>query len=255
MTNRKLADIPGIGLVLPLAALALWQAAGTTGHIDTGLWSTPVTVLAAAGDALRAGALARDLLASLQRDVIGLAFGIPLGIAMGCFLGLSRWGNILFGPSLSALRQVALFTWIPLISLWIGNDQAGKITFIAYAVFFPVLLATENGMRQVDVKLLEVARALCLGRRQALLRVVLPAALPAILAGIHLSLIYGWVATIGADYLFSAGPGIGSALMAARSMFRMDHVIVGMAVIAAIGFLLNEAAGQIERRILAGRGL
>jgi sulfonate transport system permease protein len=122
-------------------------------------------------------------------------------------------------------------------------------------VFFPVLLATENGMRQVDVKLLEVARALCLGRRQALLRVVLPAALPAILAGIHLSLIYGWVATIGADYLFSAGPGIGSALMAARSMFRMDQVIVGMAVIAAIGFLLNEAAGQIERRILAGRGL
>jgi len=251
----KLAELPGIGLVLPLAALAAWQAAGATGHIDIGLWATPATVLHAALDAAQQGALARDLLASLQRDVIGLAFGIPLGIGVGCFLGLSRWGNRLFGPSLSALRQVALFTWIPLISLWIGNDEPGKITFIGYAVFFPVLLATENGMRQVDARLLEVAHVLCLSRRQALRRVIVPAALPAVLAGIHLSLIYGWLATIGADYLFSAGPGIGSALMTGRSMFRMDQVIVGMVVIAAVGFLFNAAASRVERHVLAGRGL
>jgi len=255
MIRGKLADIPGIGLVLPLGALAAWQAAGATGHIDTGLWATPATVIAAALEALRGGTLHRDLLASLQRDAVGLAFGIPLGISVGCFLGLSSWGNRLLGPSLSALRQVALFTWIPLISLWIGNDQPGKITFIAYAAFFPVLLATENGMRQVDVRLLEVARMLCLSRPQALRRVILPAALPSILAGIHLSLIYGWLATIGADYLFSAGPGIGSALMTGRSMFRMDQVIVGMATIAAVGFLFNTLAGRVERRVLAGRGL
>jgi sulfonate transport system permease protein len=255
MTFVKIVETPGIGLILPLGALAVWQAAGAAGHIDTGLWAMPATVLVAARDALRNGSVAGDLLASLQRDLLGLAFGIPLGIATGSCLALSRWGGRLFGPSLSALRQVALFTWIPLISLWIGNDQPGKITFIAFAVFFPVLMATESGIRQVDARLLEVARILCLGRFQIVQRVVLPAALPSILAGIHLSLIYGWLATIGADYLFSAGPGIGSALMTGRSMFRMDQVIVGMVTIAAIGFLLNLLAAQVERRVLAARGL
>jgi sulfonate transport system permease protein len=156
---------------------------------------------------------------------------------------------------LSAIRQVALFTWVPLISLWIGNDEPGKVAFISFVVFFPVMMATEAGVRQADPQLLEVAQTLCLSRSQSFRRVLLPAALPPILSGIHVALIYGWLATIGADYLFSAGPGIGSALMTGRSIFRMDQVIVGMVAIALVGCILNAIAGRVERRFLAVRGL
>jgi sulfonate transport system permease protein len=250
---RRLATLPGAGLLLPLALLAAWQAAAP--HIDTALWATPATVLRAASASLRDASLGTDLAASLRRDLAGLAFGIPIGLAAGTFLGLSRLGERLFGPTLSAIRQVALFTWVPLISLWLGNEEPAKIIFVAYAVFFPVMLATQAGVRGADPRLLAVARTLCLTRWQALRLVILPAALPAMLSGIHLALVYGWLATIGAEFLFSAGPGICSSLMTGRAQFRMDLVIVGMAAIALVGLTLNLLAGAAERRLLRARGL
>jgi len=246
---------PALGALLPLALIATWQIAASAGTFDVGLWASPATVLRAASATVRDGSLAGDVWASLQRDVAGLAIGVPVGLIVGTLLALSRLGDALLGPSLSAVRQVALFTWVPLISLWLGNDEPGKIAFIAYAVFFPVMLATQAGVRGADPQLREVARTLCLTSWQSLRRVILPAALPSIAAGIHLALVYGWLATIGAEYLFSAGPGIGSALMTGRAQFRMDQVIVGMVAIAVVGMLLNVLAGAAERRLLQSRGL
>jgi sulfonate transport system permease protein len=244
-----------LGLIFPLLFLVIWQTACATGAIDTGVWASPGAVLRAGRAALQDGSLAEDLRASLGRDFAGLAIGIPAGIAAGAALSLSRLGSRLFEPGISALRQVALFTWVPLISVWIGSDEPGKIFFIAFAVFFPVMLNTQYGVRGTDRHLLEVARVLRLTRLQTLRRVIAPAALPGVLAGIHVALVYGWLATIGAEYLFSAGPGIGSALMTGRAQFRMDQVIVGMLAIAAVGMGLNFAAGWAERRLLRTRGL
>lgn len=246
---------PLIGLALPLALLAAWQLAAASGAVDTTIWAAPSAVLRQAGVSLRDGSLLSDLAASLERDLAGLAFGIPFGLFAGTALALSGRADRLFSPSLSAIRQVALFSWVPLISLWLGSDEPAKIAFIAYAVFFPVMLNTYRAVQGADRKLLEVGSVLCLSRRQMLARIILPSALPGIAAGIHLALVYGWLATIGAEYLFSAGPGIGSALMTGRAQFRMDMVIVGMVAIAAVGMALNMAAGYGETRLLRSRGL
>lgn len=242
-------------LVVPLVLAGIWQAAISFGLADGTIWASPAAVLRAAREALAQGDLGGDLLASLQRDLAGLALGIPLGLATGLALGLSRAAARLFNPSLTAIRQVALFSWVPVISVWLGNDEPAKIAFIGFATFFPVMLATQQGVRGVDAKYLEVAAILNMRPTQILWSIILPAALPAALSGIHLALIYGWLATIGAEYLFSAGPGIGSELMTARAQFRMDQVIVGMILIAGIGMLFNQAAGVAERRLLRARGL
>lgn len=257
MTSRavRFAEHRALGLLLPLACLAAWQAGAASGAIDPVLWATPATVLHAAVSLCADGSLAEDLLASLRRDLAGLAIGVPVGIAVGTLLARSRAGDRLAGPSLSAVRQVAPFAWVPLISLWLGNDEPAKISFVAYVVFFPVMLATRAGIAGADARLLEVADMLCLTRLQSLLRVILPAALPSILGGIHLAFVYGWLATIGAEYLFSAGPGIGSALMAGRQQFRMDIVVVVMLAITFVGLALNLLAGAAERRLLRSRGL
>jgi sulfonate transport system permease protein len=241
-------------LLLPLALLLAWQAAVGSGWADSTIWASPASVLAAVGAAARDGDFATDLGASLHRDLAGLSIGVPVGLATGIALGLSGLANRLFTPSLSAIRQVALFSWVPVISVWLGNDEPAKIAFIAFAVFFPVMLAAQQGVRGVDPKLLEVALSLQLSRWQRLRAVIMPGALPAILSGLHLALVYAWLATVGAEYLFSAGPGIGSALMTARAQFRMDQVIAGMIAIAAIGVLFNQAAGLAERRLLRARG-
>ena len=243
------------GLVLPLALLTIWQIASATGAMDPTIWASPAAVLRSAKAALADGTLLTDLAASLRRDLAGLTFGIPAGLAAGTVLAVSRWIDRLFQPSLSAIRQVALFTWVPLISLWLGNDEPAKTAFIAYAVFFPVMLNTYQGVHAADIRLIEVGQVLRLSRVQMLRRIILPAAIPSILTGIHLALIYAWLATIGAEYLFSAGPGIGSALMTGRAQFRMDQVIVGMIAIALVGLLFNLGAGWGERRLLRARGL
>jgi len=242
------------GLLLPLVLLTAWQVAAVSGLADPTIWASPSSVLAALVAAARDGDFALDLATSLRRDLAGLAIGVPIGLAVGLALGLSGIATRLFNPSLSAIRQVALFSWVPVISVWMGNDEPGKITFIALAVFFPVILAAQEGVRDADPKLLEVAATLRLNPLQRLRYVTLPAALPAILAGLHLALVYSWLATVGAEYLFSSGPGIGSALMTARAQFRMDQVIAGMVAIAAIGMIFNQAAGAGERALLSARG-
>lgn len=245
---------PLTGLILPVGLVAIWQIAAGTGAIDPTIWASPAAVLQQTRAALADGSLLADLAASLERDLAGLCLGIPVGLAAGTLLALSNLADRLFNPSLTAIRQVALFSWVPLISLWLGSDDPAKIAFVSYAVFFPVMLNTYQAVHGADQKLVEVGRMLCLSRIQMLRRIILPAALPGIATGVHLALIYGWLATIGAEYLFSAGPGIGSALMTGRAQFRMDMVIVGMAAIAVVGMTLNVAAGYGERRLLRSRG-
>jgi len=83
---------------------------------------------------------------------------------------------------------------------------------------------------------------------------VLPAAAPSILAGIHLALVYAWLATLGAEYLLVSGQGIGNTMIDGRELFLMDLVIFGVLVVGFVGFALNWLAARIERRLLAWRG-
>jgi len=104
-----------------------------------------------------------------------------------------------------------------------------------------------GGAARVETRHLEIARVLCLKPHRVLLKIILPTALPAIMTGLRLGLIYAWLATIGAEYLFTTTTGIGSMMMDARDLFRMDLVILGMAVIGGIGFALNLILSRLGR--------
>jgi sulfonate transport system permease protein len=116
------------------------------------------------------------------------------------------------------------------------------------------VLNTFEGIRAVPADLLEVARVLRFNRTQVLWRVVLPSAAPSIFAGIHLGLIYAWLATLGAEYLLVSGKGIGNTMTDGRENFWMDLVIFGVIVVGLVGFTLNWIASRIESRLLAWRG-
>jgi sulfonate transport system permease protein len=179
------------------------------------------------------------LAASLKRDLLGFATGAGLGLPLGLLLARVRLADRLLSPTLNAARQVALFAWVPFLSLWLGNGEQGRIAFIALAAFFPVLLNSHQGAARIETRHLEIARVLCLKPHRTLLKVILPSALPSIFTGLRLGLIYAWLGTIGAEYLFTTTDGIGSMMMDARDLFRMDLVILGMAVIGGVGLVLN----------------
>jgi sulfonate transport system permease protein len=242
------------GWVLPLALLALWWAAVRFGWSASPLLVPVSKVWETAVRQAGSGELAVSLAASLWRDLAGFALGAGAGLVFGAALGLSRLFERLVGPTFHTVKQISLFAWIPLISVWFGLGDAAKVVFLSLAAFFPVVLNTFEGIRAVPADLLEVARVLKFSRMQVLWRVVLPSASPSIFAGIHLGLIYAWLATLGAEYLLVSGKGIGNTMIDGRENFWMDLVIFGVIVVGLVGFTLNWIASRIEQRLLAWRG-
>lgn len=241
------------GWVLPLALLALWWAAVASGWSTSALLVSPVAVWERGAQQVASGELWVALSASLWRNAWGFAIGASAGLVFGALLGGSRWFDRLVGPSFHTLKQISLFAWIPMLSMWFGLGDAAKIAFIAMAAFFPVVLNTFEGIRSVPREFIEVARVYEFSTWQLLRRVVAPAAAPSIFTGIHLSLIYTWLATLGAEYLLASGKGIGNTLIDGREHFWMDLVLFGVVVIGLVGFILNWLLGTLEKRLLAWR--
>jgi sulfonate transport system permease protein len=238
------------GLVVPAVGLVLWAVSVQFQLVNTRVLVAPSKVLSFFIAELTEGTLLSSLGASLARDLSGFALGSAAGILVGALLGLSRLSERLFAPTFNAARQVALFAWVPLISVWFGTGEQAKVLFIALAAFYPVVLNTQLGVSSVSREYLDVARALELTLFQRVRKVIVPSALPSVFSGLHLALIYAWLGTIGAEYLLAPAPGIGNLMIDGREQFAMDKVLVGVFVVGLVGALLNTLATGIEKRVL-----
>lgn len=237
------------GLVLPVVFIVLWWLSARFELVNSALLVSPGKVLATAWEQIESGRLLRALSASLAREATGFLIGTTSGLVLGALLGLSPLFNRIVGPSFNTFKQISLFAWIPLISVWFGLGDVAKVVFLSLAALVPVVVNTADGIRTTPPGLLEVARVYGYTRWQTISQVVLPAALPAVFTGIYLALIYSWLATIGAEYLLVAGRGIGNTLVEGSEHFRMDLVLFGMVVIGLVGWLMNASARALERRL------
>jgi sulfonate transport system permease protein len=241
------------GAVPPFVLLTAWQVASSTGAVDPRILPPLQTVAATALDQLAGGRLLGDLAASLARDLAGLSIGVTAGLILGTLLGLSRLADRLLSPSFDAMKQIAVFAWIPLISMWFGIGETAKVAFIAIAAFTPVVVNTCEGVRGASRQLVEVGAMLTFSRAQLITRVFLPSAIPSVLTGIHLALIFSWLATVGAEYFMTVGPGIGGLITEGRERFHMDLVMLGVLVLGTVGWLLNKLATLAETRLVRWR--
>jgi sulfonate transport system permease protein len=239
--------------VLPILLLSAWAFASHAGLVDPRILPPLERVAHTAVVQVMHEGLLTNLAASLLRDMAGFTFGTLIGIVFGTTLGLSPMADRLFMPSFNGLRQIAILAWIPLISIWFGVGEEAKIVFIMAAAFIPVVLSTHEGMRSASKQLVEVARALTFTRWQIITRLYLPSALPSIATGVHLALIYAWVASIGSEYFMTIGPGIGGLIIAGRERFQIDLVMLGILILGLVGFLINRGASAIEARLLRWR--
>lgn len=227
------------GLAVPAAFVIVWFALSHSGLIDSRLLVAPDRALAVPFTDPDGCMLWPALAASLGRMILGFGIGASLGGVFGFVMGISLLGERVFGLSFHALRQITLFAWIPLLTAWFGNGETAKLVFIAMSAFFPMALNTIQGLRDLPPRYRELADVLRLSPRTRLVRVLLPAAMPAIVSGVELALIGAWLGTVGAEYAMGFGEGIGTFLSEGREQFRMDIVLVGALTLAVVGYLLN----------------
>lgn len=244
---------PWHALAMPLGLLLLWEAASHLGWVDVRFLPPLETVAERAWREFGHGALWTDLAASLARDVAGFAIGSLIGVGVGLVLGFSPTARRIFGPSLLVHRQIALFAWVPLISVWFGSGEAGKVAFIAMAAFQPNVINSWQGVRDIPRHHLELARVLTFSRADFIRFIALPGALPTIFTGLHAGLIYAWQATVGAELFMTIAPGIGGRMMEGRQLFQMDLVLVAILLLGLFGIAFNKLASLAEARILRRR--
>lgn len=240
-------------LAVPIALLAIWELLAHAGAADQ-RFLPPLEEVAARGiEEFSRGGLGFNLLASLERDLIGFACGSMAGIALGLAIGFSRLIERLLGPVLLVHRQIALFAWVPLISMWFGGGEAGKVAFIALAAFQPTLINTWQGVSGIPRSYRELADVLTFGSLDFARIIAIPGALPQIFTGLHSALIYAWTATVGAELLLNIAPGIGGRMNEGQQLFHMDLLLLCILLLGGVGVVFNVIARSLEHRFLRWR--
>jgi sulfonate transport system permease protein len=228
---------------------ALWELAARVGWLSPNILAAPSAALTAGWDMLRDGRLTEGIWASLQRVAWGLAIGVPIGVALALFAGLSRIGNDAIDTNMGMLHFVPIIAVQPLLILWLGVGETTKITMIVLGVIFPIYINVSAAVRAVDPGLLEISRVVGLGRTQLLRRVILPSILPAFFVGLRYAVALAWLLLVFAEQI-NATSGIGFLMIRAQTFFLTDVMVVCIVVYAVLGLLTEGVVRSLERRLL-----
>jgi ABC-type nitrate/sulfonate/bicarbonate transport system, permease component len=241
-----------LGLIIPILVLIFWKTATYFAMAPRQLLVPPEEVFQSLLDLGKDGSLAENLQISLIRVLLGFSWGTAAGLFFGTAMGSSRIIDRIVGPLFHGFRQVPMFGWMPLLILLFGIDEKFKIIFIGLSAFYPMVLNTYEGIKNVSKEFVEVATVFEYSRARLFGRVIIPAAMPSIFIGLRTSVSMSWMSVVGAE-LVASSSGIGFLMSNSRSMFKYEIVFAGVIVIGIIGFLMNIFIGRLERYILRWR--
>lgn len=238
-----------LGVIIPVALLAVWWLASHLGWVPIFKLPTPESLVVAAVDLWDRGLLGLYIAISTQRVFIGFAIGALVGLALGALVGLSRLADGILAPTVGAARAVPSLAWVPLLILYLGFGEDSKITLVAIGALFPVYTTVAGALRHVDPHLVEMGRAFGLGRLALLGTVQLPAVIPAIVSGLRLALAQAWLFLVAAELLGST-MGLGFLLIESQNNGRTDRLFLAIVVLAVLGKLSDTLIGVLERFLL-----
>ena len=239
----------GAEVAVPVAILAAWQL--WTVQAENPNFPRLSTILVQFQELWLFSEFGTHVVPSLERILLGFGIATIAGVALGIPLGLSRWGRAFAMPHVEYWRAMPPPALLPISIVLlhsIGNVQ--KVSFIAFFCLFPILLNTMDGVRAIDPTLLETARSYNVPRRERIRRLVLPAALPQISAGMRTSLSLAVIIMVVAEY-FSSTSGVGYVLLISKNTFQLAPMWAAIVLIGVLGYLLNVVFLLAERWVLA----
>lgn len=247
-----LPRLPLVGFLrrygLLAAFLVLWQVASKAGWVNPAVFPPLDAIAAALWKGISSGALLDDIAISLQRAGSAYLAAIVIGIPLGLLMGQIRLVEQALDPILQLFRQTSALALYPVFILLLGLGEASKIFVIFWATLFPILLATTGGVKEVDAKLVEMARTYGASRLTVFRRVILPAALPAIFIGLRLSATTALLLLIASE-MIGANKGVGFQVMNAQYNFQIPLMFAAIFLLAGLGLLANALLVALQRRL------
>lgn len=239
----------GSRLCLAVVLLGLWQLAANRGWVDIAFVSSPKDVWAFLKEFVGSGEVWHHLWVTLKATLMGFTIGSLAGIAAGLLLATVHWLDELLDPFLTVLNSLPRVALAPLFLLWFGLGIASKVALAVSLVFFILLVNTRAGVRNVDPDIVTVSRLLGGGGRRLFQKVILPAAVPSIAAGLHLAVIYSLLGVVVGE-MIAAEAGLGQRIAYYSGQFNTGGVLGVLAVLALIAAVMNATTVGIERRLL-----
>ena len=229
--------------------IVAWELVCRLAHVSPAILPPPSRVAVRWWDYLTSGELPRDAAATLMRVAVGFVIGAGLALPLGLWMGAASRVYEFFNPLVQILRPIPPIAFIPLSILWFGLGNPPAFFLIALGAFFPVLMNTIAGVRTVDAIYLRAA--LNLGAPQSTLfrRVLLPAALPSILAGMRVGIGVAFICVIVAE-MIAVNNGLGYRILEAREYFWSDKILAGMISIGVIGLAIDIGMARVNNRLL-----
>lgn len=234
------------------AVLLLWEFLS---RVDPTLeiYVPPVSRIAAAlVELARSGQAAVHLLATLSRFLQGYFLAALLAVSLGILLGHFRFAHAVAAMLIEFLRPMPSVAIIPVAILALGINDKMIVAVTVYASFWPILINTIDGVRHIEPILLQTGRTFGLGQGRILIRIVLPAASAYIVTGLRISLSIALILVTTAEML-AGSRGLGFFILDQERSFNGDRMYAGIAVVAALGYLLNRSFLVLEGRLLGWR--
>lgn len=197
------------------------------------------------------GTLFTHIISSLQVALSGYLIGALVGIPLGILTAWWRRADLIVTPLFDMIRPIPTIAWIPLMILWFGIGLGAKAAIVFMSAFVPCVINTYSGIKATSQVHKWVAETFGASRRQMLMTIAIPTALPYIFTGLRISLGAAWTSLAAAEMLASSS-GLGFMIQINRTLARPDLILVGMLTIGAVGALLSVLLGLLERRVVKG---
>ena len=247
--DRPFRLVDHLGLVRAtsvVVVLSLWEIFGR--QVNPLFLSYPSAIARAFFQLLGAGEFERQALGSLQVFAVGLIAALILGIALGLLMGRYRLAEYLLDPFVYALDATPRVALIPVLLLWFGLGTSSKIAIVFLSGLFPVLMNTFSGVRTVSANLVDVGRAYGAREGKIFSKIMLPAALPFVMAGMRLAVGRALIGIITAE-MFTAVTGLGALLIRYSSALATDKFFVPLILLALLGVFLSSAVEKLQKRL------
>lgn len=244
------------GLITPILSryglvmgfLLLWQVSSNLGWVNASVFPPLDTIVAALWKGIASGALVDDIGISLQRSGIAFVAAVVLGVPLGLFMGQVKAVEQALDPLLQFFRQTSALALYPVFILLLGLGETSKVFVIFWATLFPILLSTIGGVKEVDHKLIEMAKTYGAGPITIFRRIVLPASVPAIFVGLRLSATTALLLLIAAE-MIGANKGIGFQVMNAQYNFQIPLMFAAILLLALLGLAANAVLVFLQARL------